>query len=195
MTVTELVTRLQKLFPRHTTQIEAWEDEYRGALNRHQGPVLANAYAAVMNGWGVDVKAAFPRPADLAAKCRGEVRDRSDGGPTGKERAEYLAEHLLETTVKCAADARRRSDAEHGPEVTGAASVWISLRAHQIANRYVQCRFLMDSPRSRFHQNEQVMNGARWKFTDEEIATLPSRAAALMVTAGNAALGSLRRAG
>ena len=175
MTFPEFMQALLKKFPRSAALIQAWEDEYRTALARYAGPALKSAYDAVMLGWNAETKAAFPRPGDFAVKCRPVAHP---GDSTNKARMEYIAENTKATTLKCIDDAKRRCDAAHGPEVTVKVAGYIRWQSQRIANYYVQRRFLAEA------KTPDYMNGSRWKFTDAEIAELPSRALTHDILAG-----------
>lgn len=176
MTISEFMSRLVKQFPRHAAQIEAWEDDYRRMLSPHQGEALAGAWNRVIDAWGADTKAAFPKPADFARHCKSGVAYADFGA--GQGFWEYLREHVAETAEKCAADARDRCIALHGEDVANHVASFIRWHSGRIANYYVQRRY-------RAQKDDRYMNGARWKFTDQEIAELASRAETQAALAAN----------
>ena len=70
MTVAELLKKLGAAFPAFNAgAMEAWAPAFRAVCQAHEGPVLAQAYTAVLTAFSVRAaKALFPVPADFAAQ-------------------------------------------------------------------------------------------------------------------------------
>lgn len=76
MNVAALIADIALKFPR--SPVEAWEADYREALDRHEGPILATAYRDTMVDWA---EAYPPRPAHILASIRAKPADRAADMP------------------------------------------------------------------------------------------------------------------
>lgn len=188
MIISDLIANLIRKFPTHAKTIEAWEEDYRAVLKRFQGDVLAEAYRRVIDTWGSGVRAAFPKPADFKLACR-PTHDDGGEGESVSARIAYLDKHLEPTVEKCVQDALRRCVEAFGDDVAGKVRGYVRWHARRLANQYVQRGFVSEAKR-----DDRWLNGARWKFTDAEIAELKSRADTFDILAGNVHV-DLRRTG
>ena len=166
MTVQELLIDLCKKFPRQSAQIEAWKDDYRSALNRHQGGTLGEAYAVVMRGWS---EAAFPRPAVFVKACK--PRQKTSGGASLKALWDYVKENEDKVIEKAMDDAVPRMTARYGEEWCKRSMFDMLEIARNYANTYCQIRYYVENGRS----PDERLKAARWKLTEKDLDNVIGR--------------------